>query len=83
MLYTLNTALVTRLGAEAGLPTWLIWCAVQSYSWPRLFKWEEIISRPVIPSFGVVAGEASSMFLVTAIMGQTMAALGPEQSLNR
>ena len=80
---SLCPALVVRLGPDAGLPLWLVRCAVQSYSWPRHLKCGEIISEPVLPSYGVVAGDASAMFLVTAIMGQTMAALGPEQSLNR
>ena len=71
---TLCPALVARLGADAGLPPWLIRCAVQSYSWPRHLKCGEIISEPVIPSFGVVAGDDSAMFMVTAVMGQTMAA---------
>ena len=65
---SLCPALVLRLGTEAGLPLWLTRCAVQSYSWPRHLKCGEIISEPVLPSRGVVAGDASAMFLVTAIV---------------
>ena len=31
---SLCPALVVRLGTDAGLPLWLVRCAVQSYSWP-------------------------------------------------
>ena len=67
---------------NAGIPPWLLRAAPTCYALPRHLRDAGCVAPGVVPTTGVVAGDATAMHVVSAIMAEVLAGCALDVAVN-